>query len=180
MDYEVVSGARRNFEPWRKSKLEEETEEQMLDRLAQEEADRDAMKELETKVHDAKQEMAIADALDEIQSRNARIERSGKEGARTDVPDVVDEKRKREEEEDAEAARMAFENAGLPDIGEEIIEDGDLSDDTPDITPVPTFVRQPKPKKDPSAALGIRKKAPVKEVPKKKPALVVGYDSDSD
>src|SRR3954468_23539669 len=64
MDYECERGAKRNFEPWREAKLAEETEEERLDRIEKEEAERDAMKELETKVLDAKTEMAIADALD--------------------------------------------------------------------------------------------------------------------
>jgi hypothetical protein len=189
MDYAVVSGAKRNFEKWRAAKLAEETEEEMLDRLEREEAERDAMKELEAKVHDAKAEMAVSDALDEIRSRNARIERADKEGITTDLPDLVDEKRKREEEEDAEAARRAFQNAGLPDIGEEMIEDDDQLDSSPATTPPVAFVPKPKVKKDPKAALGIKKKAPA-EVPEKKPAeqkpaetkpaLALGYDSDSD
>ena len=75
MDYECEKGAKRNFEPWREAKLAEETEEERLDRLEREEAERDAMKELEAKTLDAKTEMQIADALDEIRTRNARIER---------------------------------------------------------------------------------------------------------
>ncbi|KAK6401779.1 Pre-mRNA-splicing factor cwf16 [Oleoguttula sp. CCFEE 5521] len=65
MDYECERGARRNFEVWREAKLNEETEEEMLDRIEKEENERDAMKELERKTVDAKMEMAVADALDE-------------------------------------------------------------------------------------------------------------------
>lgn len=192
MDYDCERGAKRNFEPWREAKLAEETEEEMLDRLEKEEADRDAMKDLETKVLDAKQEMAIADALDEIRSRNARIERADKEGVKTDVPDVVDDRRKREEEEDAEAARKAFERITMPDIGEEPIEE-DMVVDVPAVPQEPLFApRQAKAKKDASAALGIKKKsstpapAPPPSVETvKAPAsslsmLVSGYGSDSD
>lgn len=204
-DYQAERGAKRNFEPWREAKLAEETEEERLDRLEREEAERDAMKELETKVADAKQEMAIADALDEIRSRNARIEKADKDGVVVgpSAPDLVGEKRKREEEEDAEAARRAFEAKELPDIGEELIEEGDMTDDTPVAAPVPAFVRQPKQKKDASAALGLRKKVltkstpesaseppakkqatgpvqPVAKTPAKPALLVAGYDSDSD
>lgn len=158
MDYECERGAKRNFEPWREAKLAEETEEERLDRLEREEAERDAMKELETKVLDAKQEMAIADALDEIRSRNARIERADKEGKRTDIPvEDVDELRRKQDEEDAEAARKAFESRGLPDIGEQVI-DEDPSD-APVEAPMPVFNKKPKEKKDFSAALGIKKKA---------------------
>lgn len=196
MDYECERGAKRNFEPWREAKLAEETEEERLDRLEREEAERDAMKELETKVLDAKTEMAIADALDEIRSRNARHERADKDGVVTDVPDVVDDKRKREEEEDAEAARKAFESRSMPDIGEEVIEDEEMAIDGPSQSPPPAFVKkQVKTKKDASAALGIKKKvvtaplsvpsppakAPVKAQAPKQPAmLVTGYGSDSD
>ena len=80
MDYECERGARRNFEVWRKAVLEEETEEEMLDRLEKEENERDAMKELEQKTVDAKTEMAVADALDEVRMRNAARERKDKEG----------------------------------------------------------------------------------------------------
>lgn len=201
MDYECERGAKRNFEPWREAKLAEETEEERLDRLEREEAEKDAMKELETKVLDAKTEMAIADALDEIRSRNARIEKADKEGgSKADVVDLVDEKRKREEDEDTEAARKAFENRTLPDIGEEVIEDEEMAFDAPVEAQIPAFVKkQVKPKKDAGVALGIKKKlvngaasssapaqTPLTKVPvngaePKKPAmLVAGYDSDSD
>lgn len=190
MDYECERGAKRNFEPWREAKLAEETEEERLDRLEREEAERDAMKELETKVLDAKQEMAIADALDEIRSRNARIEKADKEGKRTEVQvDPVDELRKKQDEEDTEAARRAFETRGLPDIGEEVV-DEDMFD-APIETPAPVFNKKPKEKKDFTAALGIKKKAAIppaaaappqtnNPVPSKPAALLAGYDSDDD
>lgn len=112
MDYECERGAKRNFEPWREAKLAEETEEERLDRLEREEAERDAMKELEAKTLDAKTEMQIADALDEIRTRNARIERGEKDGGEVTVVDRVDNERERQEKEDAEAARLAFLGAG--------------------------------------------------------------------
>lgn len=187
MDYECERGAKRNFEPWREAKLAEETEEERLDRLEREEAERDAMKELETKVLDAKQEMAIADALDEIRSRNARIEKAEKEGKKTDVTVVdVDEVRRRQEEEDAEAARKAFEGRSMPDIGEEEIREEEM-EDTPIEAPAAVFSKKPKEKKDFGAALGIKKKAaaPAPVPPAKQPApatngLLAGYGSDSD
>jgi hypothetical protein len=181
MDYECERGAKRNFEPWREAKLNEETEEERLDRLEREEAERDAMKDLESKVHDAKQEMAISDALDEIRSRNARIEKAEKEGKRTDIQvEPVDDMRKRQEEEDAEAARRAFE-ARMPDLGEEIIEEDVV--DVPVPAPVTVFVKKPKEKKDFTAALGLKKKALVNaaKAPQPKPAMLLGgYDSDDD
>lgn len=187
MDYECERGAKRNFEPWRAAKLAEETEEERLDRLEREEAERDTMKELEAKVLDAKQEMAIADALDEIRSRNARHEKADKEGVVvTDVPDQVDERRKREEEEDAAAARRAFENAGLPDIGEEVIDDNEDADMQTE-APVPVFAKkQVKAKTDVGLRIGLLKKKPA-SVPVAAPppaiksaSLLGGYDSDSD
>ncbi|KAF1954048.1 mRNA splicing protein-like protein Yju2 [Byssothecium circinans] len=171
MDYECERGAKRNFEPWREAKLAEETEEERLDRLEREEAERDAMKELETKVHDAKQEMAISDALDEIRSRNARIEQAEKEGKGTDIPvKDIDGVRKREEEEDAEAARKAFAHQSMPNIEEEIIEEEMV--DAPLKVPIAvTFKKLKKEKKDHGAALGIKRKATAPAPAPPKPAV---------
>lgn len=110
MDYECEKGARRNFEPWREAKLAEETEEERLDRLEREEAEKDVMAEVEKKQLDAKTEMAIADALDDIRSRNARNERMGKglEVAADVVRRDKDSVLAQQEAEDAEAARRAF------------------------------------------------------------------------
>jgi DNA-directed RNA polymerase subunit RPC12/RpoP len=190
MDYECERGAKRNFEPWREAKLAEETEEERLDRLEKEEQERDAMKELETKVLDAKTEMAIADALDEIRSRNARLEKADRDGVEVKVEaDPAVDRRKRQEEEDAEAARQAFANRSMPDLGEEVIEEEmmDAEIETPVAT---TFTKKTKEKKDFSAALGIKKKAAAPAIVHhvKAPAapsklstmLVAGYDSDSD
>jgi hypothetical protein len=191
MDYEAERGAKRNFEPWREAKLNEETEEERLDRLEREEAEYDAMKELEGKVHDAKQEMAVSDALDEIRSRNARIEKAEKEGKRTDIEAApVDDLRRKQEEEDAEAARRAFEGRGLPDIGEEVVEE-----EMPDArveAPITVFAKKPKEKKQFGAVLGIKKKTagpalvsmpppPAKvAAPANGMGLLAGYGSDDD
>ena len=180
MDYECEKGAKRNFEPWREAKLAEETEEERLDRLEREEAERDTMKELEAKVMDAKQEMLIADKLDEIRIANARRE-GAKDGEVAVVKDLVDERRDREEREDADAARRAFEAR----LGEEEILDGEDGFDmdgvasgtngtestngsitegsasaAPSKAPdaAPSFKRIVKQKKDFGAALGIKKK----------------------
>ncbi|KAH7071434.1 CWC16 protein [Paraphoma chrysanthemicola] len=192
MDYECERGAKRNFEPWREAKLAEETEEERLDRLEKEEAERDAMKELETKVLDAKTEMAIADALDEIRSRNARIEKADRDGVETKVEaDPADDRRRRQEEEDAEAARQAFTSRSMPDLGEEDIEE-DMMDIPIEVPTATSFAKKPKEKKDFTAALGIKKKAaapapsPAVQATKAKPPsklstmLVAGYDSDDD
>ncbi|ROW06093.1 hypothetical protein VMCG_04543 [Cytospora schulzeri] len=128
-DYTCERGAKRNTEPWRKVD-EEETDEQRLDRLEQEEEERNAMQELEAKTVDAKREMAIADALDEIRTRNARMERANHDGMMGDVAVVrpEDEKRRMEDEEDENAYRQALAAAkaqeGLWEIVEEDAEEG--------------------------------------------------------
>lgn len=133
-DYVMERGAKRNTDPWKRGleQGEEETDEQRLDRLEREmaeaegEEERNAMAELEAKTEDAKREMAIADALDEIRSRNARLERAQREGGGDVLEAVVagvvrpeEEERRRQEEEDAEAARRAFAFARRQEVLEE-------------------------------------------------------------
>ncbi|KAH8663972.1 CWC16 protein, partial [Xylariales sp. PMI_506] len=123
-DYACERGAKRNTEPWRVGR--EETDEERLDRLEQEEEERNAMVELEAKTVDAKREMAVADALDEIRTRNARLERADRDGVEMALPlDPEDEAAMRADREDEEAARRAFaKNARQLDIIEdEILED---------------------------------------------------------
>jgi Saf4/Yju2 protein len=122
MDYTCERGAKRNFEIWREGKGDEidETDEERLDRLQKEEMEeeeaeeRNAMAELEQKMDESKREMKIADALDEIRTRNARIERGekgglGVEDALAEVRDQMEHERLRAEREDEERARKAFE-----------------------------------------------------------------------
>lgn len=191
-DYAMVKGAVRNMEPWRNRAAEEESLEQRLDRLEKEEAEaageeeKNAMADLEAKNVDARREMAAADALDEIRQRNARINRSEKDGV--DYVDSVvrpeDEERERQEREDTEAARRAFATtrSSLASVIEDI-EEEDLAEDQrtdtekmppPPIAaasssagqsstgeaekPVPSFKRVARKKKDYSAMLGIKKK----------------------
>ena len=173
MDYECESGAKRNFEPWRQQGGDQqETEEERLDRLEAEEAEKDAMGELEGKMVDAKREMQIADALDEIRTRNERNERAAKEGdASAAVKDEKDLERERQEKEDEELARKAFEAEDgvkvrrlVEDTGEGV-DDEVLPKETTaeakdkEAMPPPTFKRGVKRKKDFGAALGIKKKA---------------------
>lgn len=177
MDYQCEGGAKRNFEVWRqkdpdKNAGDNETEEERLERLEREEEERGAMANLENKVLDAKREMEIADALDEIRTRNARIERaSGKEDAVVEK-DAMEWERERAEREDAEAARMAFmteEGDRVRRIGEDGNADDGLAsgrlggidgagNEAGSMPPPPTFKRVVKKKKDFSAALGIKKK----------------------
>ena len=159
MDYECERGAKRNFEPWRAAgSAKQETEEERLDRLEREEEEKNAMVELETKTLDAKREMAIADALDEIRTRNARVERGGK--GEVSVEDQKDEERERQEKEDEEAARRAFEGKSI-EILDEVPEEEEVALAPEFEMPkekVPSFKKAVKKKKDFSAALGIKKK----------------------
>ena len=177
MDYECEKGAKRNFEIWRQNPGEGnggemETEQERLDRLEAEEAEMGVMENLETKVVDAKREMEIADALDEIRTRNARNERQGNKGTTEDLVKKAEEEqeleRKRIEQEDEEAARRAF----MTDDGELVrrlmVEENDAPEAGPSAVtsedksvatmPPPSFKRAPKKKKDLGAALGIKKK----------------------
>jgi hypothetical protein len=171
MDYTCERGAKRNTEPWRMSGVpKEENEEEMYERLEREEEERNAMVELETKTLDAKREMAVADALDEIRTRNARNERVGKDGLEVTVTrGDLDEERERQDKEDEEAARRAF--MRRQEALEEIIDDdvdtndfnsgpssaGFTKEEAKEMPP-PTFKRVVKKKKDHAAALGIKKR----------------------
>ncbi|KAK2763149.1 hypothetical protein FQN54_009785 [Arachnomyces sp. PD_36] len=179
MDYTCERGAKRNFEPWREAKSAEvnETEEETLNRLEREEGEeaerveRDKMVELEEKMMDSKREMAVADALDEIRTRNARIERGGKgaeeELALSKARDDADLERARAEKEDEERARRAFLTAGGERV-KRLVEDEETAapgKQTPaeetKAMPPPSFTRVKKPKKPFSAGLGIKKKTPL-------------------
>ena len=134
-DYMAEKGMKRNFEPWREAKLAEETEEERLDRLEREEAEADPMAELENKTMDAKTEMAIADKLDEIRTRNARMERKDREMGGADGVDAAavrlaeerDEERERQEREDEAAAQAAFRTGTGEKVRRLVDEDDDGS-----------------------------------------------------
>lgn len=140
----------------------------------QEQLERDKMAELEEKMQDSKREMAVADALDEIRTRNARIERGearSEEIALSLVRDEAEEARLQAEREDEEAAKRAFTTATGEKV-KRLVEDPDLlgsahpssssstTTDTKDPTAAaaPSFTRVKKPKKPFSAGLGIKKK----------------------
>lgn len=176
MDYTCERGAKRNYEPWREAQLAEETEEERLDRIAKEEEERDAMKDLEKKTLDAKTEMAIADALDDVRHRNAARERIGKEGevSTVSMAEKRDEEAERIEREIEEAARLAFQSGTgerVRRLGDELLLDEPVVETKGEMAareredkaamppPAPTFARQPKKKKDFSAILGIKKKS---------------------
>ncbi|RSL55051.1 hypothetical protein CEP53_007241 [Fusarium sp. AF-6] len=181
-DYAMVSGAVRNNEPWRNRATEAETDEERLNRLEREEADaageeeKDAMADLEAKNADAQREMAAADALDEIRQRNARINRSEKEGI--DFADSIirseDEERERQEREDDEAAKRAFaaartqldtvtedhsaEQAAESSAGPSTGAGAAVVANPEPEAAAPSFKRVVKKKKNHSALLGIKKK----------------------
>lgn len=104
---------------WRQA-VDEETDEQRLDRLEAEEAEangedvaeQNRMEELEAKTLEAKREMDVADALDEIRTRNARIARADHrdhlEAMALARPGDEEERLRQQDLEDEEAARAAF------------------------------------------------------------------------
>lgn len=187
-DYMCERGAKRNTEPWRPAK--EETDEERLDRIEKEEEERNAMQELEAKTVDAKREMAVADMLDEIRTSNARRDRTGREGGEMtlEMPPVDDELA-RQETEDADAAKRAFERARQAET--EVIQEWDVDDAiTTDMPPPPPPTTNP-PKRVVKKivgpkALGIKRKelAPEPEPASRQPAQkkqgLVDYGSDSD
>ncbi|KAF9228788.1 DUF572-domain-containing protein [Gyrodon lividus] len=115
-DYTAEHGASRNFEPWREEKVVEEE-----DRLARlEEEENNPMKALENRTVDAKREMDILDALQDIRAKNARNERVGQSVdliARINVEEIEteeDRRRKEEEEEDDKIIREVFSKVSMP------------------------------------------------------------------
>jgi hypothetical protein len=72
------------------------------------------MAELEDKMKESKREMQVADALDEIRTRNARIERNEATGAKAAIGEpvsAIDDENARFEAEIAEIARKRFRDA---------------------------------------------------------------------
>ena len=162
-DYVCERGAKRNTEPWRAAP--QETDEERLDRLEREEEEesKNAMAELEAKTVDAKREMAVADALDEIRTRNAAREAASAQdpssGPSVDL--ALHAAQEEQDRIDAEEARKAFQRArdqtDLSSVPEEIVEDDRANQ--PDLPRIPP----PKPKKanrkeELRAKLGIKRK----------------------
>jgi molybdopterin converting factor small subunit len=211
MDYKCERGAKRNFEPWREPK-EEITDEQHLNNLqameaeAEGEKEGDTMQDLEERTKEARKEMDVADALDDVRARNARREAKAKDGDEVTVQEAVDWERERQQREDEEAAKLAFQSATGDRIKRLVDEDaGEQAngvhrkngDNENSDAPSFTFTKAAKPKKDFAAALGVKKStgsvgttpiAPVAVAKPnattiaaaRKPALLAGYDSDSD
>lgn len=127
-DYTAEHGASRNFIPTKDEDQEENgengellTEEEKLERKL-EKMEGDPMKQLETRTLDSRREMEILDALQDIRTRNARLERvdtetvlarlhSAKEGgvrAGLKERQLVEEEKKKAEEEDEQLIQKYF------------------------------------------------------------------------
>ncbi|KAE8230461.1 hypothetical protein CF326_g4539 [Tilletia indica] len=150
-DYTAEHGASRNFEPWREEGGEGSTDDPEADPLAhlieEEESEKrnaelDPMKALEARTRESKREMEVLDALQDIQTRNARNERadtnaildqiaSGKGKERALDPEEYE--RKRQEEEDEVLVRKFFSRAEDVPVGDEDEAD-DLGDGAGAIT----------------------------------------------
>ena len=202
MDYTCERGAKRNFEMWRQGMEQEidETDEQRLDRLEREEAEAEemeeenAMAELEQKMEESKREMKIADALDDIRTRNARIERgekggSGIEDALTGVRNEAEDQRRKAEREDEEMTRRAFENGNRERVlleesmQAEIDSVGSQAQRARDAAamPPPSFQKVVKTKKAVAGSLIRKPKASAVVKVNPTPSLGLGgYESDSD
>lgn len=135
-DYVTEFGAVRNADPRRQQVFEEETLDERLERLEKEEkeeqekeemrklygisapsqlsanGDQDIMEQLEAKVLDTKREMDIQDELDDLRTRNARIENAvASEDLFTRARQELDKESSESSEyakEDAEIAKKAF------------------------------------------------------------------------
>lgn len=206
MDYTCERGAKRNFEPWRNADgvAENETDEERLDRLEKEEAEelenaeRNAMEELEAKMMDSKREMQIADALDEIRTRNARIERGEKgvkeEDALEKVRYTLEEQKATQEQEDKEAARKAFEERNVwearraeeeSEVNSSIIKVGPIDEERETMPPPPPSFERVKRVRKPMVPGLVKKVEVSKQAPAQAPVILKGlgladYGSDSD
>ncbi|KAF9581146.1 hypothetical protein BGW38_001948 [Lunasporangiospora selenospora] len=100
-DYVAEHGAQRNFEPWRDEKGELAAE-------RQEEEENNPMKALENRTQDSKREMEIMDALDEIRTRNAMMERVDSDQVIGKIASTEEDQALRiQREEDDEDERLA-------------------------------------------------------------------------
>lgn len=118
------------------------------------------MAELEDKMLDSKREMQIADALDEIRTRNARIERNetrGDEAAVATAQEKIDEEALRlakEEEEDREALRQEFRAKKL--AAQKAKLEAELAAPLPQSYPFEWFKRRKLPRRRPAGPLGLK------------------------
>lgn len=128
-DYTVESGATRNFEPWRAEDEEVDKEK----RKREEEEMGDAMKSLENRTLDSKQEMDILAALDEMKSMKSRQATVSVDAMLEAMQRSKEAKEKRLDEEDEALIRSLFKGRDegyvrrIDDDDEDIDEDQDVS-----------------------------------------------------
>ncbi|KAJ3946451.1 Pre-mRNA-splicing factor cwf16 [Colletotrichum tropicale] len=109
-DYVCETGARRITEPWRlDDDTVNETADERLDRLEREHEKREntektTMEDLENEALATEIHMAVADALDEVRARNARLERLRRDGITVDKNAAMTA----EDQKDEEHTRRAF------------------------------------------------------------------------
>ncbi|KAI5662202.1 hypothetical protein M9H77_21525 [Catharanthus roseus] len=125
-DYVVESGATRNFEPWRAEDEEKEKEKHRRD--AEEMGD--AMKSLENRTLDSKQEMDILAALDEMKSMKSRQATVSVDAMLEVLQRANEEKERKLNEEDEALIKSVFKGTREKYIRR--IDDEDLDDDDDD------------------------------------------------
>ncbi|XJO76741.1 hypothetical protein BDV3_007229 [Batrachochytrium dendrobatidis] len=124
-DYVAEHGAVRNFEPWR----DQSSVQDALESERANEEENNPMRALENRTMDSKREMDILDALDEIRTKNAHLERvrSTNQG---DIPvDHAEEMAKKleelQDEEDSKLAAAIFQTVD-GEVVRRIDDDADL------------------------------------------------------
>ncbi|OBW63701.1 MAG: Uncharacterized protein AUREO_062330 [Aureobasidium pullulans] len=142
--YVCEKGAVRNYDPWRMMGREDVQE------------STDVMAAVENKMVDAKTEMAIADTLDEIRTRNARRAMAASRLPAFSANIKVDDQHQASLEDD-HAASKAF-NSSNERIHRLSNDTSDAGDNAVSSKSVTTFRRSKRQKKDHSAALGIKRK----------------------
>ncbi|PKI83301.1 Pre-mRNA-splicing factor cwf16 [Malassezia vespertilionis] len=112
-DYAAEHGATRNFEPWHDDDAKQGDAKLIVDDKVEEELD--PMKALEKRQTETQREMEIHDALQDIRTRNARLERVDPDTVleqvgqkRKALQDSVPVQRAEEEEQDEELVRRFF------------------------------------------------------------------------
>ncbi|KNE66635.1 hypothetical protein AMAG_11752 [Allomyces macrogynus ATCC 38327] len=107
VDYVAESGAVRNFEPWRDQEVVD-TQSKTLRALDEE---LNPMRALENKTDDAKREMELMDLLDEVRTRNARLDAVSEDAAIDRLVAMAAQSEQEVEEELDRLAREAFRGA---------------------------------------------------------------------
>ncbi|KAK2729138.1 mRNA splicing protein yju2 [Colletotrichum kahawae] len=173
-DYVCETGAKRTTNPGRIDDTANETADERLNRLAREHEKREntentTMENLEKEALATETHMAVADALDKVRARNARLERLRRDGI-TVVKDaaVVAEDQKDEEDAKHALSLRAKTEAELPEQTES---------HTTSRTDTNVLVKSKRPPKQTKLLPGL--KQPQAKAPPASPSLV-DYDSDYD